>query len=155
MGDHAVPGQRPGRTGNGDTLTRADGIWGGAWGGRATELAGGLYNRAVSLKTITTPTYELPKVIPPSPDEIPGLKGLILDMKALSELADGEIANALRPLVEAFRFANRAMWLQRIYTLYTESVRREEGKSLEEVDTQGTGPDIPSNWPSFRSTCQG
>jgi hypothetical protein len=154
------------------------------------ELAKGRYDRAVSLKTVVAPTYELPQVSPPTQDEIPGLQGLVLDMKALSEMADGELAGALNPLVaayenwiqsleqslaqpsedlkpfvttaqktidtckhnlkriqaginllgknpqaaEAFRFANRAMWLQRIHTLYTGSVRRGEGKSLEDVD---------------------
>lgn len=155
------------------------------------ELAEGFYDRAVSLKTVSAPTYELPKVTPPTVDEIPGLSGLVLDMKALSELADADLVSALNPLVaaygewilglekslaqpsvelqpfltpaqrtidtcyqnlkriqagiellkvnpqaaEAFRFANRAMWLQRIHTLYVESVRHEEGKNLEEMDT--------------------
>ena len=154
------------------------------------ELAEGFYDRAVSLRTVIAPNFELPRVTPPTSDEIPGLEGLVLDMKALSELADGDLMTALNPLVEAyegwiqgleqslvqpsaeltpfvtvaqqtiatckqnlerikagidllghnqqaaeaFRFANRAMWLQRIHTLYTESVRREEGKSLEVVD---------------------
>lgn len=154
------------------------------------ELAAGRYDQAVSLRTVVAPNYELPQVTPPTADEIPGLGGLVLDMKALSELGDGDIAGALNPLAEAyeqwigeleqslrqpsedlkpylttaqqtlavckqnlgriragvqllgenpqaaeaFRFANRAMWLQRIHTLYVESVRREEGKSLEEVD---------------------
>jgi hypothetical protein len=154
------------------------------------ELAEGFYDRAVSLNTVTAPTYELPKVTPPTVEEIPGLTGLVQDMKALSELTDGDLGKALSPLVgaygnwirgleqslaqptaelqtfltsarqtvdtcnqnlrriqagiellkvnpqaaEAFRFANHAMWLQRIHTLYTESIRREEGMSLEEVD---------------------
>jgi hypothetical protein len=155
------------------------------------ELANGRYDQAVSLKTVVAPNYELPQVTSPTPDEIPGLQELMLDMKALSELANGDLASALNPLVaayenwiqhleqsldqpsedlkpylttacqtidickqnlkriqtgisllgenpqaaEAFRFANRAMWLQRIHTLYAESVRREEGKSLQDMDT--------------------
>lgn len=37
---------------------------------------------------------------------------------------------------EAFRFANRSMALQRIHTLHAESMRREEGKTLEELDVE-------------------
>lgn len=37
---------------------------------------------------------------------------------------------------EAFRFANRAMALQRIHTLLSESIRREEGKTLDELDVE-------------------
>jgi hypothetical protein len=37
---------------------------------------------------------------------------------------------------EAFRFANQSMALQRIHTLHSESVRRDEGKSLEELDVE-------------------
>lgn len=157
------------------------------------ELEPGYYDQAVSLKTVIAPTYELPKVSPPTPDEIPGLQGFELDMKALSELIEDDLAGALNPLVtaygkwiegleqslaqspstfkpyqttalqtietcklnqkriqagiqllrenpqaaEAFRFANRAMWLQRIHTLFAESVRREENKGLEDIDIPG------------------
>jgi hypothetical protein len=36
---------------------------------------------------------------------------------------------------EAFRFANRAMWQQRIHSLYTLSVRQKKNEMLEEIDT--------------------
>jgi hypothetical protein len=154
------------------------------------ELAKEHFDRAVSLKTVIAPTYELPKTTPPTPDEIPGLQGLALDMKILAEMPDEEFTTALAPLssaysewikglegelmhpsddfkpfltsaaqsidsckqnlkriqaginllannpqaADAFRFANRAMWLQRIHTLFSESIRRDEGKSLEDID---------------------
>lgn len=156
------------------------------------ELAPGKFDQAVSLKTVIAPGYELPRVTPPTSAEIPGLQGLLLDMKDLSELAGSDLAAALAPLVsayadwisglearlkqdsvdlephqntalqtidtckinlkriqtgidllasnpqaaEAFRFANRAMALQRIHTLHSESIRREEGKPLEELDVE-------------------
>ena len=47
------------------------------------------------------------------------------------------IYSAVNPqAAEAFRFANRAMALQRIHTLHSESIRREEGKTLEELDVE-------------------
>jgi len=156
------------------------------------ELVAGSYNQAVSLKTVIAPSFELPSVTSPTSAEIPGLEGLVLDMKALSNLTDPALTGALNPLVsayadwiggletqlklalsdlepytntalqtidickqnlkriqagidllannplaaEAFRFANRAMALQRIHTLHTESVRREEGKTLDELDVE-------------------
>jgi len=36
---------------------------------------------------------------------------------------------------EAFRFANRAMWQQRIHSLFTMSVRQKKNETLEEIDT--------------------
>ena len=41
-----------------------------------------------------------------------------------------------RQAAEAFRFANRTMALQRVHTLLTESIRREEGKTLEKLDVE-------------------
>ena len=156
------------------------------------ELAPGAYDQAISLKTVIAPGFELPRVTPPTSAEIPGLRGLVLDMKTLSGLADSEFANALTPLnsayadwiegletqikhassdlepynttalqtidtckqnlkriqagidllganpqaAEAFRFANHAMGLQRVHTLHSESIRREEVKTLEELDVE-------------------
>src|SRR5258708_33670925 len=39
-----------------------------------------------------------------------------------------------RHAAQAFSFMNRAMWLQRIHTLYAEERRREQNTSLEEKD---------------------
>jgi hypothetical protein len=154
------------------------------------ELSKDSYERAVALKTVIAPTYELPKTTPPTPDEIPGLQGLVLDMKSLSEIKDGDFCQNLMPLTnaysewiagleaqikagspdlipfkeygkfsietcknnlnrikegigvldsnpqaaDAFRFANQSMWLQRIHTLFSESVRRNDGKTLDQID---------------------
>ena len=58
--------------------------------------------RRVLLKTVIAPGFELPRVTPPTSAEIPGLQGLVLDMKILSGLADSELAKALTPLVSAY-----------------------------------------------------
>ncbi|MBI4762922.1 MAG: helicase [Chloroflexi bacterium] len=155
------------------------------------ELLEGSFDRAVRIKTDTAPTYELPKTIAPDPDDVPGLKGVVLDMKTLSEIPDGQFSVALSPLLiayriwldsiqaraispvpdlqpytnqaktvvencqrilsrlenaialldtnpqaaDAFRFANRAMWQQRVHSLYTLSVRQKKNQTLEEIDT--------------------
>lgn len=155
------------------------------------ELLEGSFDRAVRIKTNTAPTYELPRTIAPDPDDVPGLNGILLDMKALFEIPDGQFSVALSPLLaayriwldsiqaranspvpdlqpyanqartvvencqrvlsrlenaialldtnpqaaDAFRFANRAMWQQRIHSLYTLSVRQKKNQMLEEIDT--------------------
>lgn len=73
------------------------------------ELLEGSFDRAVRIKTDTAPTYELPKTIAPKPDDVPGLKGFELDMKALSEIPDGKFSASLSPLVTAYR-----IWLDSI-----------------------------------------
>jgi len=157
------------------------------------ELAPNCHDCAVSLQTVSAPTYELPRVTPPTPAEIPALQGVVLDMKALGEMPDVGFAAALRPLTsayaawieelelqlqpanlptfnlqpfdvparqaidackmnleriqagidllgrdsqaaEAFRFANRSMWLQRTHSLFAEAVRRGEKITLEALD---------------------
>jgi hypothetical protein len=155
------------------------------------ELLEGSFDRAFRIKTNTAPTYELPKTIAPKPDDVQGLKGFELDMKALCEIPDGKFSASLSPLVaayriwldsiqvrtrspesdlqpysnqaktvvetcqkvltrlenaialldanpqaaEAFRFANRAMWQQRIHSLFTLSVRQKKDDTLETIDT--------------------
>jgi hypothetical protein len=73
------------------------------------ELLQGSFDRAVRIKTDTAPTYELPKTIAPKPEDVPGLKGFELDMKALSEIPDGKFGTSLFPLVAAYR-----IWLDSI-----------------------------------------
>ena len=165
------------------------------------ELADGSTDRAVRLCTRVVPTYEVPKTDAPTPDEIPGLAGLILDMKVLAESPPTELLDQLDPLVtayadwiiaqtarvadataklqdyeaiandtlanctrtleriqaglallqadsqalEAFQFANRAMWQQRVHALYAEQKRRGE-------DLELTAIDIPKNrsWRPFQ-----
>ncbi len=146
--------------------------------------------RALSVSTSVLPSHDVPKTTPPSSEEIPALKGLVLDMKELSETPDHELPTKLSALpaayeawieeqrnklsdpgeglveheaaarealrgcerahariregisllakdeeaAEAFRFANRAMWLQRTRSIHAESVRRGEKPDLEKAD---------------------
>lgn len=155
------------------------------------DLQEGSFDRAVRIKTDTAPTYELAKTVAPNPDDVPGLQGIELDMKSLSEIPNGGFAHALSPMVnayriwlawiesrakspesdlqpyspqartvvencrrvlvrlegaiallddntqaaDAFRFANHAMWKQRIHSLYTLSVRQKKNETLDELDT--------------------
>jgi len=165
------------------------------------ELAQGKTDRAVRLCTKVVPAYEVPKTDAPTPDEIPGLTGLILDMKELAESTATDLIDKLTPLVtayadwiasqaaritdptaklqgydaiahetlakctyaleriqagisllqsdsqslEAFQFMNRAMWQQRVRSLFAEQKRRGEAIELETVD-------IPKNrsWRPFQ-----
>ena len=143
----------------------------------------------------------MPKATSPTVEEIPELKNVLLDMKALSETADADFGKALNPLMdtyekwiesqidniknptpdllpfadsaqyvadnarinlgriregiallgndpkaaEAFRFANRAMWQQRIHSDY--SLKKRQGKDIKLEDV-----DIPANrrWYPFQ-----
>ena len=154
------------------------------------DLPEGGRDRAIRLTTRVMPTYEVPKITPPTPADIPELANVVLDMKTLSETADADFAQAIGPLVsvyeqwiqtqagraanppddlkpyiqpaqdalkkanktldriraglallgsdaqaaEAFRFANRAMWQQRIHTLYAQQRRQGEKVTLEQFD---------------------
>jgi len=154
------------------------------------ELKPGDPHRAVRIETRAVPRYEVPSSTPPSAVEIPGLAGLTLDMKELSECAADDLPARLLPLAEAygawiagaeervgqaeaslgvfpgetaeavagcrraeariregiallakdplaadaFRFANGAMWRQRIHSKLTERVRRGAPTKLEELD---------------------
>jgi hypothetical protein len=148
--------------------------------------------RAVRVRTVVMPQYELPQQTPPTPAD-PGfekLENVVLDMKVLAETPTGGFGEKLGPLLasysdwiererrrltderkglnehvqaaraaldkcgrglarmkeglelldedataaEAFRFANRAMWQQRIHTLYAEARRRGSEASVEEID---------------------
>jgi hypothetical protein len=55
------------------------------------ELAPDTPTRAVCLSTSIIPNYEVPATNPPTEEEIPALKGLVLDMKRLSEASDTEL----------------------------------------------------------------
>ncbi len=63
--------------------------------------------RAVRLTTRAVPDYELPRTEAPTPQEIPGLAGLVLDMKELAELPQADLAEGLLPLVTAY-----AEWIE-------------------------------------------
>lgn len=146
--------------------------------------------QAARITSRSVPAYEVPMQTPPSADDNPRLRGLVLDMKELAETARTEFASRLGLLVdaysewidrqqqkimdpaeglldfgdipkeamkncagtlarikddlqllmsneqaaEAFRFANRAMWQQRIRSIYAERVRRGEKPELAAID---------------------
>ncbi|MGD9101403.1 MAG: DISARM system helicase DrmA, partial [Anaerolineae bacterium] len=71
------------------------------------ELAPGQVDRATRLRTVVVPAYEVPQTTPPTVEEIPALAGLTLDMKALSQVADGDFSAQLSPLVGAY-----AAWIE-------------------------------------------
>ncbi|MEG3918541.1 DISARM system helicase DrmA [Microcoleus sp. T3_A4] len=71
------------------------------------ELSGGKCDgeasqkhRAIRLETKVVPAYEIPQTTPPTIEEIPGLAGLILDMKELAEIPD--LSTALSSLTIAY-----------------------------------------------------
>ncbi|MCT7953079.1 DISARM system helicase DrmA [Ancylothrix sp. C2] len=156
-------------------------------------------HRAIRLSTKVVPAYEVPQTTPPKVEEIPGLAGLVLDMKQLAEIPDlstalGSLTTAYTEWIsqqtatisdpasglaeyqdaaktamenceialqriqagidllqtdnnaaEAFRFMNRAMWQQRIHSIYAENKRRGDSDKIEEID-------IPKNrtWRPFQ-----
>nr|BBH92343.1 helicase [Thermogemmatispora argillosa] len=75
-----------------------------------TDILPGDPTRATRLSTCVVPVYEVRPVEAPTPDEIPELSGLVLDMKALAELpAEPEGYRArLQPLVDAY-----SAWIER------------------------------------------
>ncbi len=58
--------------------------------------------RAVSIRTASTPTYEVPRTDAPAPSEIGLLADLELDMSALADLPQAGLEAALRPLTRAY-----------------------------------------------------
>ncbi len=155
------------------------------------DLALDCWDCAVRLSTRIAPAYEVPKVTPPTGDELPALKSLVLDMQTLSQLRDEEFARALNPLVtgyaewidqqaarltnqaddlapfdlpaqeaidqcramlqrlrdgidllgsnpqaaKAFRFANQAMWQQRVHSIYAREIRQGKTTEIAAIDT--------------------
>jgi len=165
------------------------------------SLAEGEWDRAVELRTEIMPLYEIERMEPPDPAEVPPLAQAMLDMAGLSALQSGQFAGALEPLAtayegwiaaqekrldkpspdllpftaeagqnlaacrvalariregialldgdpraaQAFIFANRAMQMQRVRSIYTRLIR--QGKP-----TDLTSIDIPANrtWRPFQ-----
>lgn len=147
---------------------------------------------AISLRTTFMPTAEVEQQTPPTPDDIPELANVVLDMKQLAEMPKAELLHSLRAMNKAygewitreaakvedeserlrehgeaaaraiancqraarrieegisllatdevaeasFRFANRAMWQQRIHSIYSHKVRKKDDnlESLEALD---------------------
>ncbi len=58
--------------------------------------------RATSISTAVVPAYEVPKVTPPTAEEIPELAGLVLDMKELAETPAKELFGKLKALTTAY-----------------------------------------------------
>ncbi|MGW5444958.1 DISARM system helicase DrmA [Streptomyces asiaticus] len=166
--------------------------------------------RAVRITTAAAPSYEVPHTDVPDPfsqhdEDLTELRGLVLDMKGLSELEPTALGEALLPLVDgyrawiertrrtiddetarlagyeaealrhlqhagetadrieagiglllaegpafdAFRFANHAMWLQRVHTIASAARRRDPELGL---DTAVHDADKPENrsWRPFQ-----
>ena len=163
------------------------------------ECPEGVCDKAVKISTKVVPSYEVPRSTPPTPDDLPKLAGLVLDMKELGETKTADFDKKLRPLLvayeawikdreadlkkpnmalhtkagqtalgrcraalarieaglkllqedekaaEAFRFANLAMWQQRIHTIISQKKRREERFDERSID-------VPTNrsWYAFQ-----
>ncbi|MDP9310845.1 MAG: DISARM system helicase DrmA [Chloroflexota bacterium] len=156
---------------------------------------------ATRVWTTVVPAYEVPQTTAPTAEDFPALADLTVEMQQLAEVADGQFAQHLQPLVDAyeawlatqqrrvdhptpdllpcinaaeealhncrhtlgriregigrldadsraaaaFRFANRAMYLQRLRSLYAAAVRRGENVTLADVDTPGK-----ATWRTFQ-----
>ncbi len=159
------------------------------------------WERAVALRTEVMPTYEVERMEPPDPAEVPPLAQAVLDMANLAALQMGHFTAALEPLAaayegwiaaqearlsvpspdlapfageaagnldacrvaltriragialldsdpraaQAFVFANRAMQMQRVRSIYTRLIRQGKPTDLESLD-------IPANrtWRPFQ-----
>lgn len=60
------------------------------------------FDCATRISTRVVPMYEVPRTTPPTPEEIPELAQVVLDMRRLAELRDEEFAPALSPLADAY-----------------------------------------------------
>jgi hypothetical protein len=78
------------------------------------------WDRAVGIRTTIVPAYEVERMDPPTPQLIPQLGEVELDMKRLSELSQGDYKAALQPLVDA----------------YSEWIDTQESRIDEEADLQ-------------------
>lgn len=65
-------------------------------------LADQQHDRAIRLETRVLPIYEVPQTTAPTADEVPALSALTVDMKALSQVADGQFRHALGALSTAY-----------------------------------------------------
>ena len=66
------------------------------------EISPRIKTRAVSLETSMIPCHEIPQTTPPTVEEIPALKGLMLDMKVLARVEADALPPLLYPLVQAY-----------------------------------------------------
>jgi len=75
--------------------------------GVEAKLAEGQQDRAVAICTSVIPSAEIERMDPPTADQIPELRDLVLDMYTLAEIPDGGFGVALIPLVQAY-----ATWIE-------------------------------------------
>lgn len=162
----------------------------------------GNWGRAYELRTCVVPAYEVERMDAPTPDDIPALTNVVLDMKVLAEMAAADFPVALNPLAdayeawiidqearlanppadltpyrldaedtlkqcrvtlariragidlvgrdpqaaEAFRFANRAMWQQRVRTRYA----REARQAADKIDLAAIDVPRQRSWYPFQ-----
>jgi hypothetical protein len=67
-------------------------------------------------------------------------------VRACKRIAEGiQLLRTDSQAIEAFQFANRAMWLQRIHTIYAEQIRRGAKITLDDVDQE-----INRSWYPFQ-----
>lgn len=109
--------------------------------GVAVEAEGTSSGRALRLRTVAAPTFEVAQVTAPTPDDIPELGGLVVDMRELASLPQNEITAALKPLTLAYRawIDRREASLQDDTTLADHQAAASESiasarRSLERID---------------------
>lgn len=66
--------------------------------------------KAIRITTSVVPRYEVPRTEAPTEGEIPGLAGLVLDMKDLAESSHQDIGNKLAPLANAYETWIAEQW---------------------------------------------
>lgn len=60
-------------------------------------------HRATRLETRIIPTYEVERMDPPRPEDVPAMATAVFDMKLLGETAMGDFASQLTPLLTAYQ----------------------------------------------------
>ena len=58
--------------------------------------------RAARISTRIAPSYDVPQTTSPTADDLPHLSGLLLDMRALAETPDADLARVLSPLIMSY-----------------------------------------------------
>lgn len=67
------------------------------------EISKDAFDKAIEIKTVSAPIYQLAAVERPDAEKYPELADLTVDMKLLSEKSQDELKQALEPLVNAYR----------------------------------------------------
>jgi hypothetical protein len=66
------------------------------------QVAPGDRTAAVRVKTRVAPTHEVPVTTPPTPEDIPALADVILDMKSLTQIPDAQLLASLTALTTSY-----------------------------------------------------